>query len=780
MISASSSTSTATQTVAGPSSASSTASSNESAPLLQKADGRQSSSGSGRRRRKPFYRARPLWLVPFAVTAALVRGMTLAPRVGVLTQLACTRLHGRGDWNHTQHAPSPSNSLQLSSLSDSYPDFDSGALSISARTTLLAALDPVGPVIYASTFFPDPISLSNDTTLRPLQVPTQPPPTNCAADPAVQAGAARLQTLMSTTMGLLSALTTGWWGHFGERHGRTRVLAIATFGLVITDLTFILLSKDLAHPSVTPVILLLAPAVEGALGGWSTLQSATSAYLSDCTSPGSRAGIFSRFTGVLYLGFAVGPSLGGWLLRQPFTLFGSASQGTNVTSVFYVAALWSLVNFLLVLLVFPESLSQERRARAMLIYTRHDRKGKNRTLTVSEGAAGLDDVDVEVAGVRRVVVGEEDEPITQGQEQEQDQRDERKGLLSQFLGPLAAFLPVLVLDSSGLGRKKRDWSLTLLAAALFGFMLSMGVYQIKYLYATHTFDWGPEQLSYYISFMGGARALFLLFILPTVIGFFKPRPISNPIANTQKGSKNVNVPATGKGVSIKSKGKKPKPTRAQLGQEIAFDLTLTRCSLMIDIASHTLVALLPAPGYKSHVSVAGHGHGGHGMSFGQAEAAFVVASSLNSMGSGAVPAIQSLALCVMQVRAMDERRARGEGEDSETEGSVKEEGTGPLFGALAVLQAIGQMILGPMLFGLVYSGTVARFPKAIFVTAAAILMCALLLLLAVRNPVRPVYPGRRNGKGKRRESRDVERGRSRVSKDLRGGAVGYGATSEGS
>jgi hypothetical protein len=35
-------------------------------------------------------------------------------------------------------------------------------------------------------------------------------------------------------MGFFSALSTGWWSHFGERHGRTAVLAISTFGLFIT------------------------------------------------------------------------------------------------------------------------------------------------------------------------------------------------------------------------------------------------------------------------------------------------------------------------------------------------------------------------------------------------------------------------------------------------------------------------------------------------------------------------------------------------------------------
>lgn len=135
--------------------------------------------------------------------------------------------------------------------------------------------------------------------------------------------AARIQTTYSITMGSLSALTTGWWGHFGERYGRTKVLALATFGWFLTvsipgpislvvltsvlqDVTFILAatpSSPLA--SYGRVLLLIAPVFEGLLGGWSTLQAGTSAYISDCTSSGSRASVFSRFTGVSFLGFSV-------------------------------------------------------------------------------------------------------------------------------------------------------------------------------------------------------------------------------------------------------------------------------------------------------------------------------------------------------------------------------------------------------------------------------------------------------------------------------------------
>ena len=88
-----------------------------------------------------------------------------------------------------------------------------------------------------------------------------------------------------------------------------------------------------------------------------------------------------------------------------------------------------------------------------------------------------------------------------------------------------------------------------------------------------------------------------------------------------------------------------------------------------------------------------------------------------------------------------------------------------------------------MIFGLVYSETVAKFPKAVFTVAAALLVLALTMVLCVRNPVRPVYLERSKGK-KIRQGRDIERGRSRVSKDLRGGAIAasgnYGSVDSGS
>src|SRR5882762_9453646 len=151
------------------------------------------------------------------------------------------------------------------------------------------------------------------------------------------------------------------------------------------------------------------------------------------------------------------------------------------------------------------------------------------------------------------------------------------------------------------------------------------------------------QLSYYISFLGGLRAVHLLFVLPctlrchlptrvffiiffasVIIATFKPKT-QQPLATTSE------LPA------------KPKPTRAALAQEMLFDLFLMRLSFIVDIFSHTFVTLFPAPETKIHaLSMQGSSY---------SQIMFVAASSLSSFGSGVVPAVRSLALCVLQSRS---------------------------------------------------------------------------------------------------------------------------------
>jgi len=81
-----------------------------------------------------------------------------------------------------------------------------------------------------------------------------------------------------------------------------------------------------------------------------------------------------------------------------------------------------------------------------------------------------------------------------------------------------------------------------------------------------------------------------------------------------------------------------------------------------------------------------------------------------ALGGGMVPAAQLFFLSLFNLK-----------EDS-----------GRLFGGIAVIQAVGMGIVGPMLFGLLYSTTVATSPKAIYVLAAVILSISLALLCLIR------------------------------------------------
>uniref|UniRef100_A0A0W0EXW5 MFS general substrate transporter n=1 Tax=Moniliophthora roreri TaxID=221103 RepID=A0A0W0EXW5_MONRR len=679
-------------------------STSETSPLLRSAQVK-----------KPFYRARPLWLVPFAVTAALVRGMTLAPRVEVFTQLSCLALHHHA-YNHTE----------------------------SPLVTLDSSLDPQGPhlspILIANTGIP-PVT-PTDSSFNSLESndngedddPRKLPSPQCMSNAVVQAGAARLQTIMTTIMGLLSALSTGYWGHFSERHGRTRVLALSTLGLFLTDLTFILISTPgLPFSAHGHKLLIVSPFIEGALGGWSTLQSACSSYVSDCTSAGSRANIFSRFMGVLYLGLSIGPSIGGWIIKNGIPgidrIGTPTGQGKSVTEVFWLAICCSFLNLLLVTFVLPESLSKEQRAAAAEQHRLlRNTKGKGRGIPQSSESSELD----------------------HGSDAGTDEHA-NCGMIRSLLSPLALFLPATVTETTASGmRKRKDWSLTYLALCMFLVMLSSGIYQVKYLYAIHVYGWGADQLSYYISFVGGIRALTLLLFVPAIIAFFKPKP------RVPKGAANSQVKV------------KPNITKEHIAKEINFDLLLSQFCLCLDAIANFLISILPAPTYTIHhlkTSV---------VSSYQSEVLFVGASAVSSMGAGILPAIQSLALCITQAR--DLLQDESSGETSTKESAT---GTGKLFGALSTMQALGQMIIAPLLFGLIYSETVAHFPKAIFVTACSILVIALCVTMLIRNPVRRerVSSSSPHGKGKgktqkKRGKPEKERGRSRVSKDLFGGAFG--------
>jgi hypothetical protein len=113
----------------------------------------------------------PHRLVPFAVTAALVRGMTLAPRVQVFTQLSCAHIYAHLNTT-AQVSPAELISTTLLSASSTAAGVSSPALNLAHSVAV--------PTLSTTAY----------------RIPHD----KCLADPAVQAGAARLQTTFMIIM----------------------------------------------------------------------------------------------------------------------------------------------------------------------------------------------------------------------------------------------------------------------------------------------------------------------------------------------------------------------------------------------------------------------------------------------------------------------------------------------------------------------------------------------------------------------------------------------------
>jgi hypothetical protein len=142
-------------------------------------------------------------------------------------------------------------------------------------------------------------------------------------------------------------------------------------------------------------------------------------------------------------------------------------------------------------------------------------------------------------------------------------------------------------------------------------------------------------------------------LLSDVITLFKP--VTKPKATVGPDGNKIKV----------------KPTASELNASISFDLKLSLVALFMEGFTWALVTFSPTNGIHGQIL-------------------FVILTSISSIGAGVVPGVQSLALCILQARSLIKTSEGDEdGEDIQN---------GSLFGALAVLQAAGQMIVGVCCF----------------------------------------------------------------------------------
>ncbi|KAJ8699968.1 hypothetical protein PTI98_003040 [Pleurotus ostreatus] len=440
------------------------------------------------------------WLIVLLPFGALASTATLAPRIEILTILACSVIK---------------------------PEiFDVGKNS--------SSLSP----------FISLVPLVNSTGLNSLASPGSGIPQTCAQDPDVQAAVAQLSAVLTATMGVLSCLTTAWWGSFSDRYGRTRVMGISLLGLLMNDLNFIFVTRFFRYAPGGYWFLLVGPIIEGSVGGLASSIAAMHAYVADTTTSHGRSRILSLSLGLMFTGVALGPALGSLLIRATH----------HTLSVFYAATVAHLIYASVVWFIVPESLTKRQMHEFKVKHIENEAIFRDRDRSTNSLATET------VIQIRN---------------------------LFRFLRPLAIFFPTMVETKRG---PRRDWSLALVAAS-YGFTISiMGSYVYKFQYAASAFGWSAETIGYWISLVGAVRAAFLALILPVIIQLLKPKatPAS---AETEPLLSSSSEPS--------GSSQRPSPTSSPRSlleiHSPSFDLSLARASLLVEIVAYSLMAMAQAP-----------------------------------------------------------------------------------------------------------------------------------------------------------------------------------------
>ncbi|KAG8961806.1 hypothetical protein FRC05_005788 [Tulasnella sp. 425] len=519
-----------------------------------------------------FSRPTPWLVFPITMMSAFIFAATMAPRAEIYIKLACA--YHRPEYLETPiiRPPSAPAIINLALLPASYHhiprDAYFGAESLFSREMNLDFTPPTRPAI---------------------NIPSG--KTKCNSDSVVLAAVAKLTTVTTLIVGILTCLTTGWWGQLSDRRGRKFVMGCSVIGLLISEGNLILVTQMQTHLPGDYWFLAASSVIDGFLGGMWTASAAAHAYLSDCTEPHARARTFSLYTGTLFSGMALGPTLGSLLVRATGDLL----------APFYIALVGHTLAVLYMWLVIPESLSEEDMAR----------NREKREIVFQEQADALRQSQGSVGW---------------------------KARLMPFRFILTPFEPILLFwprkREVGQRGQRRDWNLTLVAIA-YGILLSfISLSAFKAQYAIAVFGWTAEELGYWLTLVGVTRAFHLVVVLPILTKALKPKapgivlrsPIpGSPVLRASEERSPLMDQST-EAQDRSSRQSSPEPEfpvpDGQLPPHVAakFDVTIARMSLFVELISILVICLSVGP--KS----------------------WMLGSTMESFGSGFGPSVQSLSL----------------------------------------------------------------------------------------------------------------------------------------
>ncbi|KAG8217854.1 hypothetical protein J3R82DRAFT_6020 [Butyriboletus roseoflavus] len=457
-------------------------------------------------KRLPWWkRPSPYWVIFGIPFGSIGFSALLAPKVAMYTTLAC-RVH-RPEYITNDHFPHtfafpPTHNLAVINA----PDGSETAVNT------------------ASIFLPNP-------TYTPSSDYSQNGPDyeqKCASDPVVQAVVARLNAVFTTAMGILSCLTTGWWGSMSDRYGRRNVIFVSIFGFFVTDVTHVITAWFVDVLPFGYWFPLVGYLIEGVCGSeYFAQEPSFEGYSTECN-----INLHAQPSGLF---------LGGLLIR---------STGT-ILSVFYFASILHGLYSILILFILPESLTRARARGARL------RRRQEKANEVPSGRA---------LGVMKSI--------------------------TRFLSPLVVLLPEQSLDTNPLKRKRRDWSLFCIAIAFGLGTSILGSFSYKFQYAASQFSWTPELTSYYVSFIGATRAFFLAVVLPLIIKYLKPTTVQLPCTPDEPLRGAVGLSPTRDASSPPDSAQtNASEQRLPASRSPAFDLALARASAGMEITAFLGMAI---------------------------------------------------------------------------------------------------------------------------------------------------------------------------------------------
>ena len=308
--------------------------------------------------------------------------------------------------------------------------------------------------------------------------------------PEVQARVTKFLLYGALISGILSAIVSPKLGALSDRYGRLRMLCLGTLGILLQEVVIICVAMWPDKISVNWV--LLGFMFDGLGGSFISAMAISYAYASDCTSPQRRNVVFGWYQSALFGGIALGPILGGYIVK----LTG------EILNVFYIALGLHTVFVLFLFLVVPESLSKERQLAA---------RQKKKDVIDSVGTPLQDELSYFVALIRRFIKG------------------------SNLLEPLSILWPT----DEGTNPAVR-WNLALIAAVdtiMFG--VAMGSLTVVLLYVELEFGWGTYETSILVSVVNTCRFITLVVLLPIAIRILRGPKRKNVTRNS--GSDNIDL-----------------------------------------------------------------------------------------------------------------------------------------------------------------------------------------------------------------------------------------------